>query len=212
MFPALFLESVWSRELIVNQFCQVVRGGMLIKARRFGEPLPIDVGQCNGSPPVFRTEVLVESGNVDGFAISGMVVFVNGVGRRNQHARTAWEEGRIINPLVIFFQKFFGVGLQMVNPRFKGKERGVIETMVMLFEVHQCLPCDLNVQFLCRHEALFQDVPVGGQCFVAIDGVPFRSGLQDADNSRVAMEDGNRRKWNNVVLGSWEMVKEPKER
>ena len=77
-----------------------------------------------------------------------------------------------------------------------------------MFEIHEGLPCDLNVEILCGHETLFQNIPVWGDGFVAINGVPCWSTTHDTDDSSVAMENGNGRENNFVVEGFWEVVKE----
>lgn len=59
MLPALFLESVGRRELVVNQFCQMVGGGVTVEARRFCEPLPVYIRESRWRPLVFRAQVVM---------------------------------------------------------------------------------------------------------------------------------------------------------
>lgn len=86
---------------------------------------------------------------------------MNSAGGRYQHAHAAREKGRVVDPLVIFFQKVFGVGFQMIDARVEGKEGGVIKTLKLLFEIHESLPRDLNSKICERMEALFHNIPVG---------------------------------------------------
>jgi len=93
MFPALFLESVRCRELVVNQFRQMIFGCVTIETRGFREPLPGDIAQCGWGPRIFGTKVLVKSGNCDGFTISCMIVLMNGAMRGDEHTRAGREKG-----------------------------------------------------------------------------------------------------------------------
>jgi len=112
--------------------------------------------------------------------------------------------------LVEVLQEFFGASLQCIDPGFEKEERGIIEAMVETFEVHQGLPCERNFEILKGDERLFQDVPVGRQSFIAVDGGPIGSGGHNADDARVAVEN---RHWgieDTLILKSWEVVEKSK--
>ena len=101
------------------------------------------------------------------FAISCVVVLMDSTGRRDKHARTGGKKGGVIDPLVEFFQEFFGVLFQVVDARFEGKKRRIIQTVVNFLEVHEGLPRKLNIKTDKRFEGLFKDIPIRFESFVA---------------------------------------------
>jgi hypothetical protein len=94
----------------------------------------------------------MEGRDSDSFAISCVVMLMDGAGRREKHARAGREERGVVDPLVEFLQEFFGVLFQVVDAGFEGEERGIIQTVVVILEVHQCLPSELDIEIVGRFE------------------------------------------------------------
>ena len=57
----------------------------------------------------------------DSFAISCVVMLMDGAGRREKHARAGGEERGVVYPLVEFFQEFVSVLFQVVDAGFEGE-------------------------------------------------------------------------------------------
>ena len=88
----------------------------------------------------------MKSRDSDSFAISCVVMLMDGAGRREEHARAGREERGIIASLVKLFQEFFGVLFQVVDARFEGEKGRVIKSVVLALEVHEGLPRELYVE------------------------------------------------------------------
>ena len=101
------------------------------------------------------------------FAISCVVLLMDSTSSRDKHARTGGKKGRVIDPLIKFFQEFFGVLFQVVDARLEGKKRGVIQPMVIFLEVHEGLPRKLDIKTNKRVIGLFKDIPIGFESFIA---------------------------------------------
>ena len=76
----------------------------------------------------------------DSFAISCVVVLMDGTGRRKKHARAGREEGGVVDPLIEFLQEFFSVLFQVVDAGFEGEQGGIIQTVELSLEIHEGLP------------------------------------------------------------------------
>ena len=88
----------------------------------------------------------------DSFKISCVAMLMDGAGRREKHALAGGEERGVVYPLVKFFQEFSSVLFQVVDAGFEGEKGRIIQTVVLILEVHQCLPSELDIEIVDRFE------------------------------------------------------------
>ena len=109
-----------------------------------------------------------------------VVMLMDGAGGREK-------ERGVVDPLVEFFQEFFSVLFQVVDAGSEGEKRGIIRTMVLILEVHHCLPSELDIEIVDRFEGLSKYIPVRFQGFVAINREPIGAFVHKAYDARIAV-------------------------
>ena len=82
----------------------------------------------------------------------------------------------------------------------------------MLFEIHEGLPLDGNVEIIEGCKGLFQYVPVGLQGFVAIHGGPIGASVHKSYDSWVAVKNRHGRKEDGLAVGTWVVVEKSEQR